>query len=88
MHFKSSLNLNYTDIRGKSVLHHAIEAGNVELLDELMKHHVDIGCCDRRNRNILFSAVESRNVEVCTLKTDFYLCIIIHLADNNYSSVY
>ncbi|MFZ1388827.1 MAG: ankyrin repeat domain-containing protein [Thiolinea sp.] len=57
-----SLNLNQQDKQGKSLLHHALAANNLTLLEILLKAGVDPELADHQQRTALLYAVEQGNL--------------------------
>lgn len=57
-----TLNLNQQDNQGKSLLHHALAANNLELLEILLKAGVNPELADHQQRTALLYAVEQDNL--------------------------
>ena len=53
----SLVSINEKDSDGRTLLHEAVINGEIDIVNELIKHSADINVLDKNNRNILFDAI-------------------------------
>ncbi len=64
---KFALNLQYTDVNGKTAIMLAANKGMLDIAKELIKHGADIRVNDKHGHNVLHAAVEGGNPKVLKL---------------------
>lgn len=62
----SGTTLNRTDKNGQTVLHLAVKARNLRMINEfqLIKSKIDVNIVDKNGHSVLYTAVESKNFEI------------------------